>query len=71
MTKEGFTNRFLYSHAQIRQTEFVVMMSEEGFTTIVNFLTPRAEILVLGRGKIRHLQKMHYFFKNLLLFTQV
>ena len=41
------------------------MMTKEGSTKIVNLMT-----LVLGRGNISHLVKMHYFFKNLLLYTQ-
>ena len=36
----------------------------EGSTEIVNFMTPGARILVLGRGHISHKMKMHYFFKN-------
>ena len=34
-------------------------------------MTPGLGVLVLGRGHTSHLVKMHYFFKNLLLFTQV
>ena len=45
------------------------MMSKDGSTKIVNFMTPGAGILVLGRGQISHIMKMHYSFKNL-LFTQ-
>ena len=44
-------------------------MFKERSTEIVNFMTPRAGILVLGRGKIIHTVKMLYFFTNL-LFTQ-
>ena len=62
-------NLLLYSQAQIRQTEGIVIMSKERSTEIVNFMTPRAGILVLGRGKIIHTVKMLYFFTNL-LFTQ-
>ena len=39
-------------------------------TKIVNFMTPGAGVLVLGRGHISHKVKMHYFFKNLLLYSQ-
>ena len=52
------------------KTEGIVMMSKEGSTKIVNFMTPGTGVLVLGRGHISHILKMHYFFKNLLLFTQ-
>ena len=63
-----FNENLLYSLAKIRQTEGIVMMSKEGSTKTVNFLIPRAGILVLGRGQISHL--VHYFFKNPLLFPQ-
>ena len=42
------------------------MMTNEGSTKIVNFMTPGVGVLVLGRGHISHIEKMHYFFKNLL-----
>ena len=34
------------------------------------FYDPRAEVFVLGRGHISYIVKMHYFFKNLLLYSQ-
>ena len=46
------------------------MMIKEGSTKIVNFITPRAGVLVLGRDHISHVVKMHYFFKNLPLYSQ-
>ena len=60
-------NLLLYSQALIRQTKYVVMMTKEGSTKIVNFMTTGAGVLVLGRGHRSHIVKMHYFFKNLLL----
>ena len=45
-------------------------MYKEGSAKIVNFMTPKAGIFVLGLGQISHIVKMHYFFKNILLFTQ-
>ena len=63
-------NLLLYSQALIRQTKSVVMMTKEWSTKIVNFMTPGVGVLVLGRGHISHIVKMHYFFKNLLLFSQ-
>ena len=60
---------FLYSQVQIRQTEGIVMMSKEGSTNILNFMTPTTGILVLGCCQISHIMKMHYFCKNYLLFT--
>ena len=41
------------------------MMTKEGYTKIVNFMTPGAVIFVLGRGQISHIVSMHYFLKNL------
>ena len=49
--------------------EYVVMMTKGGSTKIVNFMTPGAGLLVVGHGHISHTVKMHYFFKNLLLYT--
>ena len=37
----------------------IVMMTKEGTTKIVNFMTPRAGVLVLGYDHIRHKVKMH------------
>ena len=48
----------------------VVMMTKEGPTKIVNFRTPGAGVLVLVRGHISHIVKIHYSFKNLLLYSQ-
>ena len=45
-------------------------MRKEGSTKIENFMTPGAGVLALGRGHISHLVKIHYFFKNLLLYSQ-
>ena len=46
------------------------MMSKEGFAKIVNFMIPRKGIPVLGRGHISDIVKIHYFYKNLLLYSQ-
>ena len=46
------------------------MMTKEGSTQIVNFMTPGAGVLVLGGGHISHTVKMHYSIKNLLLYSQ-
>ena len=39
--------------AKIRQTKYIVMITKEGSTKIVNFMTPRAGVLVLGHGHLR------------------
>ena len=46
------------------------MMTKEGSTKIINSMTPGAEVLVLGHGHISHIVKMHFFFKNVLLYSQ-
>ena len=51
---------FSSSQAQIRQTKYVVMMTKEGSPNFVNFMTPGAGVLVLGRGHMSHIGKMHY-----------
>ena len=38
------------------------MMTKEGSTKIVNFLTPGAAALVLGHGHISHIEKMLKIF---------
>ena len=45
-------NLLLYSQALIRQTKYVVMMTKEGSTKIVNFMTPGTGVLVQGRCHI-------------------
>ena len=45
-----FKNLLLYSQALIRQTKYIVMMTKEGSTKIVNFMTPGVGVLMLGRG---------------------
>ena len=62
-------NLILYFQAFLRQTKYIVMMTKEGSTKIVNFMTPGAGVLVLGRGHISHIVKMLYSFKNLLLYA--
>ena len=47
-------NLLLYSQAEIRQTKYIVMMTMEGSTKNVNFNTPWAGVLMLGRGHKSH-----------------
>ena len=58
-----FNNCGLYSQALIIQTKYKVMMSKEGSAKIVNFKTPWAGVLVLGRSHTSHIVKMYYFFQ--------
>ena len=48
----------------------MVMMTEEGSTKIVDFMTPEVGVHVLKCGHISYIVKIHYFFKNLLLSSQ-
>ena len=68
-----YKNLLLYSGAYIwfRQTKYIVMMFKDRSTKIENFMTPGTWVLLLGRGHISHVLKMHYFFKNLLFYTQL
>ena len=47
-----FFKKILYSQAQIRQTEGLVMITKEKTTTVINLMTPGAGVLVLARGHI-------------------
>ena len=48
----------------------ILFLSIKGSTKIVNFMTRGAGVLVLGCGHISHIVNMHYFFKDLLLYSQ-
>ena len=52
-----FKNLFLYSQAYIRHSKYIVMITKEGSTKIVNFMTPGAGVLALGCGHINHIVK--------------
>ena len=45
-------NLSLYSQTLIRQTMYIVMMTKEGSTKVVNFMTPGVGVLMLGRCHI-------------------
>ena len=45
------------------------MITKEWSTEIVNFITPGAGVLVLGRGHISFIMKMDHFFKTLTLYA--
>ena len=49
-----FKSLLLYSQALIRQTIYIVLMTKEGCTKIVNFMTPGAGVLMFGHGHISH-----------------
>ena len=54
-------NLLLYFGAWSIQTECIVMMTNEGSTKIIKFMTPRAWVLVQGHGHISHTLKMYYY----------
>ena len=49
-----YKNLLLYSQASIRQSKYIVLMTKEGSTKIVNFLTPGAGVLMLGHDHMSH-----------------
>ena len=59
-----------YSEAWFRQTKYVVIMTKEESTKIVNVMILVTRVLVLGRGHIIHIGKMHYFFFLEILYSQ-
>ena len=66
-----FENLLLYSWAWFRQTKYIEMMTKEGYTKTVNFMTPRAGVLVLGRGHISHKVKIHFLSKSSSLLLRI
>ena len=46
------------------------MITKKGFTKIINVMTPGVGVLLLGRGHISRIVKMHYLLKNVLLYSQ-
>ena len=53
-----FKNR-QYFQTWIRQTNHIIMMTKKGSTKIVTFMIPGSGVLVLGRGHISHIVKIH------------
>ena len=54
-----FENLLLYFQTKGRQTKYIVMMTKEESTKILNYMTPQAGVLVLGCGHISCIVKMH------------
>ena len=72
-----YKNLLLYSEQKISQTEYFVMMTKEGSTEIVNFMTSGTGFLVVRpqcfslydyMATICHIVKLYYFFNNLFLY---
>ena len=61
-----FKNPLIYLRAWLRQIEYIVMMTDDGYTIFFNCMTPGARVLLPGRGHIFQMVKVHYFFLGLL-----
>ena len=44
----------LYTGSRIKQIKYILMMTKEGSTKIVNFMTNGTAVLMLGRDNISH-----------------
>ena len=53
------------------QIKCIVMMPKKGSTKINKFITPGLGVLVLRCGYISYVVKIHYFFKILLLYSNI
>ena len=62
--------QYFFSSYCLHWHDYVVMMTKGGSTKSLNFMTPGAGVLLLGCGQIRKMIKIHYFFKNLHLYSQ-
>ena len=65
-----FKNLIIFYRAWSIQTKCILMMTKEGSTKIVNFMTGGIGVLVPRCGHLSYIVKMHNFFKNILLYTQ-
>ena len=65
IVKMYFFKEILFSTLRHRSdklsTMYIAMTTQEGFTKMINFMTPGAAFLVLRCGHISHIVKMHYF----------
>ena len=60
-----FKYHLLYSHALVRHTKYIVMITKEGSTKIINFMIPGVKVVVLGGAHILgHLVKMYFSLKH-------
>ena len=49
---------------------YIVIMTKEGSTHIMNFMTPGQLFLQNGFGHVSLIVKIHYFLKNLYIYSQ-
>ena len=54
----------MYSLTKIRKSKYIVMMTKEGTTKIVNLMTPGAGVLMLKFGHISLYSESALFSKN-------
>ena len=65
-----FKDLFFHLGAWLRQTKCILMMTKEGSTKFVQFMTTGAGVLVLGRGHLYHLVKCLIYLKILFSLLQ-
>ena len=65
-----FSNLLLDSQALVRQTMYMVIMTTEGSTRIINFMT-MGHVFVMGHGHISQIVNMCNFIKNLIFYYWV
>ena len=67
-----FKKLLLYSQALIRQTtcKYKVMMTKEGSSKIVIFMTPWAGVFAQRRDHTSQIVETHFSNKNQLLYSQ-
>ena len=53
--------------AQIRHTEYIVIMKNEVLTTFINYMTPMTQVLMLCRSHVSHRMKLILYSKILWL----
>ena len=56
-----FENLLIYSVTWFRQTNCIVMMTKEGSSKIINFMTPGAGVLLLGRYHMSYNENALFF----------
>ena len=65
-----FRKKLLSNPGHISDKMSIVMMTKEGSTKIVNFMTSGPRVLVLRHCHISHIVNKHYFFINLLIYFE-
>ena len=50
---------YIFTCDWVRQTKYIVILTKEGCTKIVYFMTPGAGVPLLGTGHVSRIVKMH------------